>query len=156
MRRRNALDLLFLTTLAVLTWEKIRWETPAVTLTATNLFALAFVIVFVIDRLRRRDGRFPAADMTLLVFMGVFAAVFLAGYYDLQNHDALSFWAKGLGSWTVHFAFLICGVAHLARRGRQLFVDGWRWFTAGLLLNCIYGVFQHLGVWGPSFSPFGM
>ncbi len=142
MRRRGLLDLLFLCTLGVLTWEKIRWETPAVTLTATNLFALAFVIAFLVDRLRRGDGRFPAADMTLLVFMGLFAAVYLAGYYDLQNHDALSFWLKGLGSWMVHFAFLICGVAHLARRGRQLFVDGWRWFTAGLLLNCIYGVLQ--------------
>ena len=140
--KRQLLDLLFLCTLGVLTWEKIRWETPAVSLTITNLFALAFVVVFVADRLRTRDFTVPAACITLAGFMAVFAAVFLAGYYDLQNHQALTFWAKGLGSWTVHFAFLICGVAHLARRGRPLFLEGWKWFTGGLLLNCVYGLLQ--------------
>ena len=81
----------------MLTWEKIRWETPAVSLTITNLFALAFVVVFLVDRMRhpRLDGArsvcHPAG------FMAVFAAVFLAGYYDLQNHQALSFWAEGPG-----------------------------------------------------------
>ncbi len=144
MKRRSWLDLTLLCTLAVLTWEKIRWETPAVTLTATNLFALAFVILFVVDRLRRRDSGMPAACLTLIGFMGVFAAVYLAGYLDLQNKQALSFWAKGLGSWTVHFAFLICGVAHVVRRGRPLFMQGWKWFTYGLLLNCVYGLLQLL------------
>ena len=72
----------------MLTWEKIRWETPAVTLTITNIFALAFVIVFVVDRMRRRDAaRAAGVPSTLLGFMAVFAAVYLAGYFDLQNHD---------------------------------------------------------------------
>jgi hypothetical protein len=140
--KRNTLDLLFLCTLGVLTWEKIRWETPAVSLTITNIFALGFVVVFLVDRIRRRDAAVPAACLTLAGFMAVFAAVYLAGYFDLQNREALSFWAKGLGSWTVHFAFLICGVAHLSRRGRELFVEGWKWFTGGLLLNCVYGLVQ--------------
>ncbi len=144
MRGRSWLDTMLLCTLAVLTWEKIRWETPAVTLTATNLFALAFVILFLIDRVRRLDSGIPPACLTLIGFMGVFGAVFLAGYLDLANKEALSFWAKGLGSWTVHFAFLICGVAHLARRGRHLFVEGWKWFTYGILLNCAYGLLQLL------------
>ncbi len=140
--KRNTLDLLFLCTLGVLTWEKIRWETPAVSLTITNIFALAFVVVFLANRIRSRDVAVPAACITLAGFMAVFAAVYLAGYFDLQNRQALSFWAKGLGSWTVHFAFLICGVAHLSRRGRELFVEGWKWFTGGLLLNCAYGLVQ--------------
>ena len=33
--------------------------------------------------------------ITLAGFMAVFAAVFLAGYYDLQDRAALTFWAEG-------------------------------------------------------------
>ena len=46
--RLNRLDWLLLATLVVPTWEKIRWETPAVSLTITNLIASAFIAVFVL------------------------------------------------------------------------------------------------------------
>ena len=136
------LDRLLLATLFVLTWEKIRWETPAFTMTATNLMALLFVAAFVVDRVRRRDTAVTPAAATLCGFMLAFAVVYLAGYFDLQDRTALEFWLKGLGSWVVHFAFLICGVAHLARRGRPLFMSSIKWFTGGLVLNCVYGVLQ--------------
>ncbi len=142
MTRRDPIDTLFLATLAVLTWEKIRWETSAFTLTATNLLAAAFVTAFVVDRIRRRDLGAPPASVTLAGFMLAFAAIYLAGYFDLQNTQALSFWLKGLGSWGVHFAFLLCGVAHVTRRGRPLYLRGWRWFTAGVAINCVYGILQ--------------
>lgn len=140
MNRR--LDTLLLATLSVLTFEKIRWETPAATVTLTNLLASAFVIMFVIDRARRRDYAVPAAAAGLLGFMGVFLAVYLCGYFDLQNHEALTLWLKGISSWSAHFSFLVCGVAHMARRGRTLYVRAVRWFTAGLAANCIYGILQ--------------
>jgi O-Antigen ligase len=138
----SRLDTLFLATLAVLTFEKIRWETPAATVTLTNLLGLAFVIAFAIDRARRRDLALPAASVTLLGFMALFLAIYLAGFFDLQNREAVSFWAKGVASWIAHFAFLVCGVAHMARRGRPLFVRAIRWFTAGLVMNCVYGLVQ--------------
>ncbi|MGN6379447.1 MAG: O-antigen ligase family protein [Gaiellales bacterium] len=136
------LDLLLLATVSVLTFEKIRWETPAVTLTLTNLLSVAFVIAFLVDRIRRRDFNLPAASVTLIGFMGTFLAVYLAGYYDLQNHAALTFWLKGVGSWAAHFAFLICGVAYMVRRGRPLFMRAVRWFVGGLVVNCVYGLLQ--------------
>ena len=138
----RTLDRLLVATLAVLTWEKIRWNTPGVTLTLTNILATAFVACFVVDRVRRRDTAVTPAAMTLLGFMATFGAVYMAGYFDLQNHDALTFWLKGIGSWLVHFSFLICGVAYVARRGRPLFVRGIRWFTAGAVVNCVCGVAQ--------------
>ena len=49
------LDWLLLLTLSVLTFEKIRWETSDLTLTWTNLLATTFVVVFIVDRIRRRD-----------------------------------------------------------------------------------------------------
>jgi hypothetical protein len=136
------LDWLLLLTLSVLTFEKIRWETSLVTLTWTNLLATAFVVAFVIDRLRRRDLLFHPAAITLGGFMLAFGAVYLAGYFDLTDRAALSYWLKGIGTWAIHFTYLILGVAHMVRRGRPLFLRAIVAFTAGLVVNCIYGVIQ--------------
>jgi O-Antigen ligase len=146
------LDILLLATLSVLTFEKIRWETPAATVTLTNLLALAFVIAFAIDRLRRRDYGVPPAAVGLLGFMGVFLAIYLCGYFDLQNHQALTLWLKGVTSWGAHFSFLVCGVAHMARRGRPLYVRAVKWFTAGLVVNCTYGILQILAQVGANIN----
>ena len=139
---RARLDLLLLAAVAVLTFEKIRWNAGPVNLTISNLLSLAFAIAFAYDRLRRRDYGMTPASITLLGFMGAFSAVYLAGYFDLQNHQALTFWAKGVTSWAAHFAFLVCGVAYMARRGRPLFMRAIRWFIGGLTVNCIYGLLQ--------------
>ena len=136
------LDWLLLLTLSVLTFEKIRWETSAVTLTWTNLLATAFVVVFLVDRIRRRDLMLHPAAITLAGFMLAFLAVYLAGYFDLQDKAALAYWLKGLGSWGIHFIYLIFGVAHMVRRGRPLFVRAIVAFTAGLVVNSIYGILQ--------------
>ena len=136
------LDWLLLLTLSVLTFEKIRWETSLVTLTWTNLLATAFVVAFVIDRLRRRDLLFHPAAITLAGFMLAFGAVYLAGYFDLTDRAALSYWLKGMGTWAIHFTYLILGVAHMVRRGRPLFLRAIFAFIAGLVVNCVYGVMQ--------------
>lgn len=140
--RLSRLDWLLLLTLSVLTFEKIRWETSVVTLTLTNLLATAFVVAFLIDRIRHRDLLLHPAAITLAGFMLAFAAVYLAGYFDLTDKQALTFWLKGVGAWSIHFAFLVLGVAHMVRRGRALFVRALYAFTAGIMVNCVYGVVQ--------------
>jgi hypothetical protein len=140
--RPSRLDWLLLATLVVPTWEKIRWETSAVSLTITNLIASAFIAVFVLDRLARRDSRLPPASIALLGFMFAFGAVYLAGYFDLRDRDAFTFWVKGIVTWAVHFAFLVCACAHVVRRGRGLFVRCVWAFVAGMVVNCIYGIVQ--------------
>jgi hypothetical protein len=140
--RLSKLDWLLLLTLSVLTFEKIRWETPDLTLTWTNLLATAFVVAFVVDRVRRRDTLMHPAAITLAGFMLVFAAVYLAGYFDLQNKQALAYWLKGIGAWGIHFLYLIFGVAHLIRRGRPLYLRSVYAFTAGLVANSVYGIVQ--------------
>lgn len=139
--RNRLLDLLFVGTMATLTWESVFWHVAA-SLTLSNLLTLAFVAGFVIDRIARRDARLHPAVYTLAGFAMAFAAVYLAGYFDLANHDALVYWVKGILVWIVHFAFLICGVAHLVRRGRPLLLRALRWFLLGVLINCAYGVLQ--------------
>ncbi len=138
----SRLDWLLLLTLSVLTFEKIRWETSLVTLTWSNLLALAFVVAAVIDRIRRKDALLHPAAITLIGFMLAFAAVYLAGYFDLTDKAALAYWLKGLGTWVVHFLYLILGVSHMVRRGRPLFMKAIYAFTAGLVVNCVYGVLQ--------------
>jgi O-Antigen ligase len=140
--RLSRLDWLLLLTLSVLTFEKIRWETSLVTLTWTNLLAIVFVGAFVIDRIRHRDLLLHPAAITLAGFMLAFAAVYLAGYFDLTDKQALTFWLKGMGAWSIHFAYLVLGVAHMVRRGRPLFVRAVYAFTAGIVVNCVYGVIQ--------------
>jgi hypothetical protein len=140
--RPSRLDWLLLATLVVPTWEKIRWETSAVSLTITNLIASAFIAAFVLDRLARRDSRLPPASIALLGFMLAFAVVYLAGYFDLRDRAAFTFWVKGVVTWTLHFTFLVCACAHVVRRGRQLFVRCVWAFTAGMVLNCVYGLAQ--------------
>jgi len=136
------LDWLLLLTVSVLTYEKLSWSTPAVTLTWTNLLATAFVIAFLIDRVRRRDALLHPAAITLAGFMAAFAAVYLAGYFDLTDKAALQFWLKGLGAWGIHFAYLILAVAHLVRRGQVLYIRAIYAFTAGMVVNCVYGILQ--------------
>jgi O-Antigen ligase len=138
----SRLDWLLLLTLSVFTFEKIRWETSIVTLTWSNLLAAAFVVAAILDRVRRRDSMLHPAAITLGGFMLAFGAVYLAGYFDLTDKAALAYWLKGLGTWTVHFLYLILGTAHLVRRGRPLFLRAVYVFTAGLVANCIYGVIQ--------------
>ena len=74
--------------------------------------------------------------------MLAFAAVYLAGYFDLRDRDAFEFWVKGIVTWAVHFAFLICACAHVVRRGRDLFIRCVWAFVAGMVVNCIYGAVQ--------------
>jgi hypothetical protein len=140
--RPSRLDWLLLATLVVPTWEKIRWETSAVSLTITNLIASAFIAAFVLDRLARRDSKLPPASIALLGFMLAFAVVYLAGYFDLRDRAAFTFWVKGVVTWTLHFTFLVCACAHVVRRGRQLFMRCVWAFTAGMVLNCVYGLIQ--------------
>ena len=140
--RLSRLDWLLLLTLSVLTFEKIRWETSSLTLTWTNLLATAFVVAFVIDRIHHRDLLLHPAAITLAGFMLAFAAVYLAGYFDLTDRAALTYWLKGIGTWAIHFTYLILGVAHVVRRGRPLFLRAIYAFTAGIVVNCVYGIIQ--------------
>ena len=91
----------------------------------------------------QRDAAVPAACLTLLGFMAVFAAVYLAGYFDLQNHAGAELLGEGPG--------LVDGalrVPDLRRRpprpgaAGSCSCEGWKWFTGGLLLNCVYGLLQ--------------
>ncbi len=136
------LELWFLWAVLTSTWATVRLDTSLVSLTYSDLLISVFLVIFALDRLRRRDLTLPRSAAAVAGFMLVFLAVYLCGYFDLQTKQALAFWIKGIGAWLAHALFLVCGVALLARRGRPLYLRTVRWFTAGIAISAAYGVVQ--------------
>jgi len=144
----RTLDRILLFTLFVQTLEKIQWQAGGLQLLITNITCTVFVAAWVVARIQRRDDSLPRVCATLAGFMLAFFAVYLAGYFDLATKQDLAFWAKGVATWLVHFAFLVVATAHVLRRGAALFDRALRWFIAGIVVNAAYGALQLILVVG--------
>jgi len=135
------LDAALLAIAAVATWQKLSWEVAG-RVTLLDLLLALFVALFALDRLLRRDARLHPAALVALGFVLLLAAVHLAGYLGLDTTIAMAQWSKGFVKWALFALFLVCGVAHAARRGRELW---WRLagaFVAGVTLSAAYGLVQ--------------
>ena len=131
---------LFLATLFVATFEKVHW-TFAGNVGISDILAILFLISFFVMTKR---ARVPRTTAVLLGFFAVFLLVYLIGYFDLANSDALAQWAKGLTKWVIHFIFLAVAVMWLSRRGRGYYWRALGWFSAGIVANGVYGILQLL------------
>jgi O-antigen ligase len=138
-RRARVLDALLFVTLFVTTWHKVHWQTGG-QVTLEDLSAFTFLVVFAIDRIARRDARLPRAALSLVVVLLALEAVFLAGFFNIVTTDALGQYAKGMAKYLIHFAFLICAVAHVVRRGERTYMRALAAFLAGLAANSVYGL----------------
>jgi hypothetical protein len=137
---RRLTSFFFLASVFAVTFEKIYWST-GINISLADVLAILFLVSFAITT---RRWRMPAATVGVLGFFGVFLLVYLIGYFDLSDSDALQQWAKGLTLWIVHFAFLAAAIAWLARRGQRYYWRTLGWFSGGLVVNAIYGVLQLL------------
>ncbi len=140
MSLRRITSFLFLSSIFCVTFEKIHW-TFAGTVSLADMLAILFLVAFVVSTSR---GEVPRTTAVLLGFLGVFLVVYLIGYFDLSNSDATNQFAKGLTKWLIHFAFLAAAVAWLARRGQQYYWKTIVLFSAGIVVNGIYGILQLL------------
>jgi hypothetical protein len=137
---RKVTSFLFLTSIFCVTFEKVHWNIAG-NVSLADVLAILFLVSFV---LTTRSPRVPRTTAVLLAFLVVFLVVYLLGFYDLSNSDATNQFAKGLTKWLIHFAFLAAAVAWLARRGQHYFWRTLAWFSAGLVVNALYGVLQLL------------
>jgi hypothetical protein len=137
---RHVTSFLFLATVFCATFEKVHWNVAG-TVSIADVLAILFLASFAVTT---RRWRVPRTTAILLGFFAVFLVVYLLGYFDLSNSDALAQWAKGLTKWLIHFAFLAAAVAWLSRRGQRYFWRALGWFSAGLVVNAVYGVLQLL------------
>jgi O-antigen ligase len=137
---RKVTSFLFLASVFCVTFEKVHW-TFAGTVGLADFLAIGFLISFAIGT---RRFRVPYTTAVLLGFFAVFLVGYLAGYFDLSDADALGQWAKGMTKWLIHFLFLAAAVVWLSRRGQRYFWKTLVWFTAGFVVNALYGVVQLL------------
>jgi hypothetical protein len=122
------------------TFEKVHWSFAG-TVSLADVLAIGFLVAFVAGTRRRRV---PQTSAVLAGFLAVFLLVYLLGYFDLSDSDALAQWGKGLTKWAIHFAFLAAAVVWLSRRGQRYFWRTLGWFSAGIVFNAAYGVLQLL------------
>jgi hypothetical protein len=137
---RRLTSFFFLASVFSVTFEKIYWST-GINISLADVLAILFLASFVVTT---RIWRVPRTTIALLGFFAVFLIVYLIGYFDLSDSDALKQWAKGLTLWIVHFAFLGAAIVWLARRGQHYYWRTLGWFSGGLVVNAIYGVLQLL------------
>ena len=137
---RKVTSFLFLASVFCVTFEKIHW-TFAGTVSLADVLAILFLCSFVITT---RRFRVPYTTVVLLGFFALFLVVYLLGYFDLTDTDALAQWAKGITKWLIHFVFLAAAVVWLARRGQRYFWKTLVWFSAGFVANGVYGILQLL------------
>ncbi len=137
---RRITSFLFLASVFCVTFEKVHW-TFAGTVSLADILAILFLVAFVLGT---RRFRVPRTTAVLLGFFAAFVVVYLVGYFDLSDSDALGQWTKGLTKWLIHFLFLAAAVVWLSRRGQRYFWRTLGWFTGGLVVNALYGVFQLL------------
>jgi hypothetical protein len=131
---------LFLASVFCVTFEKVHWNFAG-TVSLADVLAILFLLSFAAGT---RFWRVPRTTAVLVAFFACFLVVYLIGYFDLSDSDALAQWGKGLTKWAIHFAFLAAAVAWLSRRGQPYFWRTLAWFSAGIVVNGIYGVLQLL------------
>jgi len=137
---RRLTSFLFLASVFCVTFEKVHWSFAG-TVSLADVLAILFLLAFAAGT---RFWRVPRTTAVLAAFFACFLVVYLLGYYDLSDADALAQWGKGLTKWVIHFAFLAAAVAWLSRRGQRYFWRTLAWFSAGIVVNGIYGVLQLL------------
>jgi hypothetical protein len=137
---RKLTSFFFLASLFCVTFEKIHWSFAG-TVSLADVLAILFLISFVAVTKR---AAVPRTTVILLGFFAAFLIVYLVGYFNLSDSDALQQWIKGLIKWLIHFAFLAAAVVWIARRGQHYFWRSLGWFSAGIVVNAIYGLLQLL------------
>ncbi|HZO97813.1 MAG TPA: O-antigen ligase family protein [Gaiellaceae bacterium] len=139
MTLRSLTSFFFLATIFCCTYEKVHWDVAG-SVSLADLLALCFVASYA--ALTR--PRFPHTTVILLGFFAAFVLVDLVGFYNLETHDALTQFVKGLVKFLIHFAFLAAGVAWLWRRGQGYYWRALGFLCGGMAVNAAYGVVQLL------------
>ena len=140
---RRITDFLFFATLFCVTFEKVRWEIAG-SVNLADILTILFLVAFLVERVDTGDRRLPRTALVVLAFLAGLLLVYLIGFYNMETHEALSQWGKGLVKYVIHFLFLVAGIAYVARRSERFFWRSLGWFVGGMVANALYGVLQLL------------
>ncbi len=118
---------LFLATIFCVTFEKVHWNIAG-TVSLADILAIAFLVMWTLERLARRDRRLARTSAVVTCFGLAFLLVYLVGYYAIDTGDGTGQFGKGIFKWAIHILFLVAGVTYLARRGERFY-----WQTIGVV-----------------------
>ena len=141
MRKTRLLDFLFFATVFSVTFEQVHWRVGW-TVELSDVLATLFLVAFAADWRARGRSRAPRTTAIVLAFFGAFLLVYLIGFFNLETRQAFDQFGKGLVKFLIHFLFLACGIALLARRTERFYWRTLGWFVAGIAANAAYGVLQ--------------
>lgn len=99
-------------------------------------------ILFLVGYLATERRPLPRTSAMVLGFFVAFTLVYLAGFWDINSDQGLTQFVKGMVKFIIHFAFVIAAIDYLAQRGERFFWRALGWFTAGFVVNAIYGVLE--------------
>jgi len=85
---RRAVDFFLLGTLFTITFTKLRWGVGPADVRIAELFAVGFVVAFVVMRVLAGDWRFPRTVQVLAAFFLLFLLVYLIGYFNLSTAES--------------------------------------------------------------------
>ena len=138
---------LFFATVFCVTFEKVHWSIAG-TVSIADVLAIAFLVMWTIERLALHDRRLPRTSAVVFCFGLVFLLVYLLGYFDIDTAAGVAQFGKGMFKWGVHILFLLAGVAYMARRPARFYWQTLAVFTAGIVFNAVYGVLQLVAAQG--------
>lgn len=141
--RARLTDFLFFATVFSVTFEKVRWNVAG-SVNLADILTVLFLVAFLANRVSSADRRLPRTALMVLAFLGGLLIVYLTGFFNMETHQALTQFGKGLVKYLIHFLFLAAGIAYLARRSERFYWTTLAWFMAGMAANSLYGVLQLL------------
>lgn len=135
-------DFLLLATVFTITLANVRWTLGTADVNISDILASVFVLAFLASRIGTRDRTWPRTALVVTGFFLLFAAIYLAGYFNLETVSDRDQWSRGMVKFVIHFVFLIAAVVHLARRSQRFYWRTLAWFTAGMVANGLYGLVE--------------
>ena len=140
-RHSPVVDVFFFASIFTVTFAKIQWEFAA-SLSLSDVLTALFLVAFAIHRLEAFDGRMTRSAAVAFAFFLAFLAIYLLGFFNLETTQALTQWAKGMVKFVLHFLFLVCGLALMARRSERFYWAALGVFCVGIWANALYGLVQ--------------
>ena len=141
VRGLSLLDVMLVLVALTATWQKLSWE-AAGRITLVDILQLFFLGLFLLDRVVRKDGRLSPAAIVTLGFVLLMFSVHLAGFLGLETTQGVDQWTKGVIKWGIFALFLVCAIAHIARRGERLWWRVGGAFVLGIVISAAYGLLQ--------------
>ncbi len=139
MPSRRLTDFLFFAAIFAMSFEELFWNVAG-KITLAEVLSILFMIAYLLRRIPLYHGRVARTSLVVVAFFGLFLIVYLIGFFNLETTQGLAQFAKGLGKFVLHFAFLAAGIDYLAHSSERMYWRTLGWFCAGAAANGVYGM----------------